>query len=86
MPITIGSNIASLRALRNLSSIDNAQSSVMTRLSSGLRINSASDDAAGLAVSLSLNLDQRIFTQAIRNINDGVSALNIADGALEAIT
>ena len=54
----------------------------MERLSSGLRLNRASDDAAGLAIADSLRADQRVYTQGIRNINDGVSLLNTAEGAL----
>ncbi len=56
-------------------------SSVYERLSSGLRINSAKDDPAGLAISSALEAKTRIYTQGIRNYNDGISALNIADGA-----
>lgn len=56
------------------------------RLSSGLRINRASDDAAGLAVSSALKSDVRIHTQAIRNLNDGVSALTIADATIDSMT
>ena len=57
-----------------------------TRLSSGLRINKASDDAAGLAISESLNVDARVYTQGIRNLNDGISLTNIADGAIESLS
>lgn len=53
----------------------------LTRLSSGLRINRASDDAAGLAIADSLNVDKRVYQQGIRNLNDGISLLNIADSA-----
>jgi flagellin-like hook-associated protein FlgL len=59
---------------------------VYERLSSGQRINRASDDAAGLAVSESLKADTRIFTQGIRNVNDGISLLSIADSALENLS
>ena len=86
MPITIGSNIASLQAQRQLGKATDENSKVLERLSSGLRINSASDDAAGLAVSSSLKADTRIYTQAIRNVSDGVSVLNIAQGALDSLT
>lgn len=82
MPITLGTNIASLSATRRLDQSTNKLSSVYERLSSGQRINRAADDAAGLAISSSLNGKQRVFSQAIRNVNDGVSALNIADQAI----
>ena len=60
-------------------------SSNLERLSSGKRINHASDDAAGLAVSSTLNATARIHTQAARNVNDGISFLNVADGATSAL-
>ena len=60
--------------------------SVYERLSSGQRINRASDDAAGLAVSSSLHVNTRVYNQAIRNINDGVSALTIADQAISNLS
>jgi len=82
MPITLGSNIASLTAQRQLDSVSQGLSKTYERLSSGLRINRASDDAAGLAVSTCLNSNVRVFTQGIRNLSDGVSLLNIADGAV----
>ena len=63
MPITIGSNIASLQAQRRLGESSNALSSVFERLSSGQRINRASDDAAGLAIADSLNADARVLGQ-----------------------
>jgi flagellin-like hook-associated protein FlgL len=61
-------------------------SSVFERLSSGQRINRASDDAAGLAIADSLNAGSRIFNQALRNLNDGVSLFNIADSAIENLS
>lgn len=84
--ISIGSNISSLRAQRELSRSTDALSSVYTRLSSGQRINSASDDPAGLAVSTSLRADARIYNQARRNLNDAVSLMNVADGAIEGLS
>jgi flagellin-like hook-associated protein FlgL len=86
VPITLGSNIASLRGQRSLNKATNELRSVYERLSSGQRINRASDDAAGLAVSESLKADTRIFTQGIRNVNDGISLLSIADSALENLS
>ncbi len=82
----IGSNISSLQAQRRLGNASLELSNVFERLSTGQRINKASDDAAGLAVSASLNVGARIFSQGIRNLNDGVSLLNIADGAISNLT
>jgi len=84
--VTINSNIASLRAQRLLSLSTDRLSKTSEKLASGLRINSASDDAAGLAIADSLRSQSRIATVAIRNANDGISALSIADGALAAIS
>jgi flagellin len=86
MPITIASNIASLGAQRQLGKASESLVSTFERLSSGMRINKASDDAAGLAISMSLKTDARVFSQGIRNLSDGVSLLNIADGALEQLS
>ena len=86
MPITIGSNIASLGAQRQLGKTTESLGNTYERLSSGMRINKASDDAAVLAIASSLKTDTRVFTQAIRNISDGVSTLNIAEGALTQLT
>ncbi|RIL03992.1 MAG: flagellin, partial [Proteobacteria bacterium] len=80
--IGFGKNIASLLAQGRLGSTTAAMASSLERLSSGLRINRASDDAAGLAIATTLGADTRVYSQGIRNINDGISALNIADGAL----
>ena len=63
MGITIGSNISSLRAQRSLSESTGRLSTIFERLSSGQRINRASDDAAGLAIASALNTDRRVFTQ-----------------------
>lgn len=86
MPASFGSNIASLKAQRQLGIVSTEVSSVFERLSSGQRINRASDDAAGLAVVSSLQNNRRVFTQGIRNYNDGISLLNIADGAVEQLS
>jgi flagellin-like hook-associated protein FlgL len=85
MPITLGSNISSMKAQRELSKGSDALSKVYQRLSSGLRINSASDDAAGLSVSSTLKADARVYAQGVRNLNDGISLFNIADGALNEL-
>ena len=85
MPITIGSNIASLQAQRRLNLATDGLGKTFERLSSGQRINRASDDAAGLAIADSLKANQRIATVAIRNANDGISTIGIADSALGEI-
>ena len=85
MAVTLGSNIASFRAQRSLNLTTQRLSDVYQKLSSGQRINKASDDAAGLAIADSLRAQQRVATVAIRNSNDGVSAIAIADSALAEI-
>lgn len=75
-----------LRALRRLAENSAGLARTSERLSSGMRINRASDDAAGLAVASALQANSRIYSQAIRNANDGISALNIADGGLEQLS
>jgi flagellin-like hook-associated protein FlgL len=84
--ITINSNLAALNAQRRLGQSTQSVQQSFTRLSSGLRINKASDDAAGLAISESLNVDARVYTQGIRNLNDGISLTNIAEGAMQELT
>lgn len=86
MPITIGYSIAGLRAQRELEKATSATSTAFERLSSGLRINRAADDAAGLALASSLRTDSRIFAKGIQNLNDGISLLSVADGGLEALS
>jgi flagellin len=86
MALTINTNIMSLNAQRNLSSTQTALSKSMQRLSSGLRINSAADDAAGLAISVGLDAQVRSMNQAIRNANDGVSLAQTAEGSLNEAT
>jgi flagellin len=85
VPITINSNIASLKAQRSLGLSSDGLSRTFERLSSGQRINRASDDAAGLAIADSLRASQRVSSVAIRNANDGISTIAIADGALGQI-
>lgn len=84
-PITIGSNVESLNAQRRLDSTSLSLTKVYQRLSSGKRINSAGDDAAGLTIGDRLSADQKIASVGIRNVNDGISTVAIADGALEQI-
>ena len=85
MAITINTNVASLNTQRNLNSTTNELRRSFEKLSSGLRITRASDDAAGLAIADSLRADSRIASVAIRNANDGISAISIADGGLAEI-
>ena len=82
MPQIINTNIASLTAQRNLNSSQSSLATSLQRLSSGLRINSAKDDAAGLAISERFTTQIRGLNQAIRNANDGVSFAQTAEGAL----
>lgn len=82
MGINFGSNVSALSVTRRLAENTARLGASFERLSSGLRINKASDDAAGLSVASGLNLDKKVFTQAIRNANDGVSMLAIAEGAV----
>jgi flagellin len=82
MAISIGSNITSLQAQRRLDATGIKLSDSFNKLSSGYRINSGADDAAGLAIAESLRAQSRIAGQAIRNTNDGISTIAIADGAL----
>ena len=82
MAISIGSNITSLQAQRRLDITGNKLSQAFNKLSSGYRINRGADDAAGLAIAESLRAQSRIAGQALRNTNDGISTIAIADGAL----
>ena len=79
---TINTNVTSLNAQRNLSASAGALSTSMQRLSSGLRVNSAKDDAAGLAIAERMNAQVRGMNVAIRNANDGISLAQTAEGAL----
>ena len=86
MPLSLSSNIASLFAQRSLRETTNTLSQVFERLSSGQRINSASDDAAGLALATQLETDSKLYAKAIQNTNDGISLLNIYEGALDELS
>ena len=86
MTINIRTNIFALQAMRNLQHSTSLRIKSFERLSSGQRINRASDDAAGLAISSSLGSNSRILGQATRNINDGISLINITDGALSQVS
>ena len=82
---TINSNIASLTAQRNLNTSQSSLNTSLERLSSGLRINSAKDDAAGLAISERFTSQIRGLNQAARNANDGISLAQTAEGALSEV-
>ncbi|RFO95032.1 flagellin [Rhodoferax lacus] len=86
MASTINSNISSMTAQRNLSTSQSSLAMSMQRLSSGLRINSAKDDAAGLAIADRMTSQIRGTTQAARNANDGISLAQVAEGALGSAT
>ena len=86
MPQTINTNIASLNAQRNLSMSQSSLAVSMQRLSSGLRVNSAKDDAAGLAIAERMNTQVRGMNVAIRNANDGISLAQTAEGALGKVS
>ena len=86
MPQIINTNMLSLNAQRNLNQSQNAQASAIQRLSSGLRINSSQDDAAGLAISERFTTQIRGMSQAARNAQDAVSLSQTAEGALASVT
>ena len=82
MPIRIFNNIPSLNAQRILGVNNERLSKSVERIASGIRINRGADDAAGLAISEALRSDIRGLRQAVRNANDGVSLINVAEGAM----
>jgi len=86
MSMTINTNIASLTSQRFLSATQNSLQTSMERLSSGLRVNSAKDDAAGLAISDRMSSQIRGMTVAARNANDGISMAQTAESAMGSIT
>src|SRR5476651_1085275 len=79
MPLTINTNIASLNAQRNLNMSKGSLATSMQRLSSGLRVNSAKDDAAGLAIAERMNAQVRGMNVAVRNANDGISLSQVGN-------
>src|SRR5574343_1573325 len=85
MPQTINTNLASLNAQRNLNMSQSSLQISMQRLSSGLRVNSAKDDAAGLAIAERMNAQVKGMKVAIRNANDGISLAQTAEGALAKV-
>jgi len=86
MSAVLGTNIASLLAAKNLQKAQSNMANSVERLSSGLRINRGKDDAAGIAIADSLQQQINGANQGIRNLNDGVSIVQIADGALSSAT
>ncbi|MGA0611573.1 flagellin [Caldimonas sp. KR1-144] len=82
MAMSVITNVSSLNAQRNLSGSQNSLATSMQRLSSGLRVNSAKDDAAGLAIAERMNAQVKGMNVAIRNANDGISLAQTAEGAL----
>ena len=86
MSLRINSNVSAMNAYRNLSVSDTAMSSSLEKLSSGLRINRAADDAAGLSISDGLESQIGGLTVAVRNAQDGINVVQTADGALNEST
>jgi len=86
MPLSINTNVASLTAQRSMLNTNQALETAFERLSTGKRVNSAVDDAAGLSIGVSLESDVSGLNQAIRNTNDGISMVQIAEGALDEAT
>src|SRR5215467_2418640 len=82
----INTNVAALDAQRNLGRTQNSLQKAIQRLSTGFRINSAADDAAGLAITDRMTAQIRGLDQAVRNANDGVSTLQTADSSLQSVT
>ncbi len=86
MSLSINTNLASMNAQRNTTTSQSSLATSMQRLSSGLRVNSAKDDAAGLAIGNRMDAQVRGMTVAIRNANDGISLAQTADGALSTVS
>src|SRR3954471_9784393 len=86
MGMSVNTNVAAMNAYRNLSQTNDSMSKSLERLSSGYRINKASDDAAGLAISEGLRSQIGGLTQAVRNTQDGTSVVQTAEGALSETT
>ena len=86
MPLSINTNIASLTAQRSFMNTNSALETAYERLSTGKRVNSATDDAAGLAIGKDLEARVSGINQAIRNVNDGISMVQITEGTLDEVT
>ena len=85
MPLIVNTNVQSINAQRQLSNVNMHLNKGFERLSSGLRINRASDDAAGLAIANEMEADIRGSRQAVSNAQDGIALLNVADGSMQQI-
>ena len=86
MALVVNTNVAAIQAQYNVSKTNQSMQDAMAALSSGSRINSASDDAAGLSISSRMDSQIRGLTQAIRNANDGINMVDTAEGAMDEIT
>ena len=86
MSFAINTNVQSLNAQRNLMKNTNALGSTFQRLSSGLRINAAKDDSAGLSITTRMTAQVRALNQSVRNANDAISLVQVAEGALDETT
>ena len=86
MPLSINTNIASMTAQRSFLESNNALEQAFERLSTGKRVNSAVDDAAGLAIGKDLESRVRGLEQAVRNVNDGISMVQILEGSYDEVT
>lgn len=86
MAMSVNTNVMSLNAQRNLNNTQASMATSLARLSSGLRVNSAKDDAAGLAIAERMNAQVRGLSVGIRNANDGISLAQTAEGALGSMT
>lgn len=85
MSLIVNTNIFSINAQRNINHVKNTLGTSVERLSSGLRINSAKDDAAGLAISMKLTAHVRSLNQAVRNAQDGISVVQTAEGGMNEV-
>jgi len=86
MAMTINTNVMSLNAQRNQANNSSSMATTMQRLSSGLRVNSAKDDAAGMAIAERMNTQVRGMTVAVRNANDGISLSQVAESGISTMT
>src|SRR5450631_3362477 len=86
MSFSINTNVTSLQAQANLRTSANFQGTTINRVTSGLRIVNSGDDAAGLAIANGYRSDQAVLSQGVRNANDGLSQLQIADGGISNIS
>jgi flagellin len=85
MSLTVNTNLFAINAQRNVNKVQGGLGTSVERLSSGLRVNSAKDDAAGLAISMKLTSQVRSLNQAIRNAQDGISVVQVAEGGMNEI-